>query len=72
MECPKCRAENSDKSRFCHQCGAVLFASGEVRPSPTRTMFTALKELPIGGTFAQRYQVIEEIGIGGLTSLRGP
>ena len=66
MECPKCRAENSDKSRFCHQCGAVLFASGEVRPSPTRTMFTALKELPIGGTFAQRYQVIEEIGIGGM------
>jgi len=66
MECPKCRAENPDESRFCHQCGAALTSSAGAKYSPTRTLFTVLKELPIGSTFAQRYHVIEEIGIGGM------
>jgi len=66
MKCPKCRAKNPDESRFCHQCGTPLRPLREHVPSSTQTLFTSIKELPIGSTFADRYQVIEEIGIGGM------
>ncbi|MGD2296005.1 MAG: protein kinase, partial [Candidatus Aminicenantes bacterium] len=66
MKCPKCKTENPEKSKYCSDCGAKLAPTGEVHPSPTRTLITALKDLPIGSTFADRYQVIEELGLGGM------
>jgi len=66
MKCPKCKTENSDRSKYCANCGEKLIPTGEVNPSPTRTLFTVFKDLPIGSTFADRYQVIEELGLGGM------
>ena len=66
MKCPKCKAENPEKSKYCANCGEKLIPTGEVDPSPTQTLFTVFKDLPIGHTFAGRYQVIEELGLGGM------
>jgi len=66
MKCPKCKEENSEKSKYCASCGEKLIPTGEVDPSPTQTLFTVFKDLPIGHTFAGRYQVIEELGLGGM------
>lgn len=61
MKCPKCQFENPDGTRFCGNCATPL-------PSemPTETAQTPIKELVTGTTFANRYQVIEELGKGGM------
>ncbi len=66
MICPKCRFENPDKTRFCGNCGIPLPNSIEISPSPTETFEPPPEELTVGGTFAGRYQVIEELGRGGM------
>ncbi|MCJ7579299.1 MAG: protein kinase [Candidatus Aminicenantes bacterium] len=66
MKCPKCKTENSNKSKYCANCGEKLIPTGEVNPSPTQTLFTVFRDLSIGSTFADRYQVIEELGLGGM------
>jgi len=66
MKCPKCHFDNPDDTRFCGKCGAQLFPSEEVPLSKTKTLRTPMKELTTGSTFAGRYQVIEELGRGGM------
>ncbi len=66
MKCPYCQFENSSNTRFCGQCGAPL-QPGQGKGRGTETFqTTVLKELPTGSTFAGRYQVIEELGKGGM------
>jgi len=66
MKCSKCNSENPDGTRFCGHCGAQLFPAEEITSAPTETIQAAKKELNTGSTFARRYQVIEEIGKGGM------
>jgi len=68
MKCPVCRFENQPETRFCGQCGAPLEPSpAKAKSGGTRTAETAvLKELKTGTMFAGRYQVIEELGKGGM------
>jgi len=66
VTCPKCRLSNPDTSRFCADCGAQLLSSKEIRPEVTETLHTPIRELTTGSTFAGRYQVIEELGKGGM------
>ena len=63
--CPKCNSGNIDTARFCSNCAASLQPSGVISV-PTKTMETAREELTTGSTFAGRYQIIEEIGRGGM------
>jgi serine/threonine protein kinase/tetratricopeptide (TPR) repeat protein len=65
MKCPSCRAENADDQSFCGVCGAKLPARTSPEIPPT-TMAHALDELATGETIAGRYQVIEELGHGGM------
>jgi serine/threonine protein kinase/WD40 repeat protein len=64
VKCPKCQHENPDDTLFCGKCGTQF-------PSPdkaevTETLETPKEELTTGFTFAGRYQIIEELGRGGM------
>ncbi|MFC2141894.1 protein kinase [Acidobacteriota bacterium] len=66
MKCPKCDAENTQDSQFCKKCATSLTGSEKAQPSITKTIETPREELTTGSTFAQRYQIIEELGKGGM------
>jgi serine/threonine protein kinase/Tfp pilus assembly protein PilF len=66
MKCPKCRSENPADSSFCSKCGSPLLASGQILDSHTKTLEIPSGELTRGTTFAERFEVIEELGKGGM------
>ena len=66
MKCPKCLFENPPDTSYCGKCGTKLRASDEISLSSTMTLETPIEELTTGSTFAGRYQIIEELGKGGM------
>ena len=66
MKCPRCQNENPEGTRFCGRCGRELPGSGETVASATATFQTPSKGLERGATFARRFEIIEEIGKGGM------
>jgi serine/threonine-protein kinase len=66
MKCPKCQSDNTDTARFCSNCAALLTAAQEAQPSFTKTLETPVDELTRGTLFADRYEIIEELGRGGM------
>ncbi|MEW5900499.1 MAG: serine/threonine-protein kinase [Acidobacteriota bacterium] len=60
MKCPSCQAENLSDSRFCHNCATPL------KESTTKTIKAATFEVKRGDLFAGRYEIIEELGQGGM------
>jgi serine/threonine protein kinase/Tfp pilus assembly protein PilF len=66
MKCPECKSESVADTRFCSNCGAPLQPSDEISPDLTKTIQAPIKELTTGTTFAERYQIIEELGKGGM------
>ena len=66
MKCPKCHSENPADSRFCSKCAAELSPSEGMPISITKTLEMPTQELAVGSTFAGRYQIIEELGRGGM------
>jgi len=66
VKCPRCHSDNPDDTRFCGNCASPLHPSERVPHSQTETLKTPLKELSTGTTFAGRYQIIEELGRGGM------
>lgn len=63
--CPQCRSENAPDSKFCQECGTQLLQIQEI-PSLTKTLEIPKDNLTTGAVFAGRYQVIEELGKGGM------
>ncbi|HMA53048.1 MAG TPA: serine/threonine-protein kinase, partial [Acidobacteriota bacterium] len=66
MKCPRCLNDNPEGTRFCGRCGRELPGSGETLPTGTATFQTPTKSLDRGTTFARRFEIIEEIGQGGM------
>ena len=66
IKCPKCHFDNHSDSKFCKECGTQIIPSEEILVSPTKTLVTPIQELTRGTTFAGRYQIIEELGRGGM------
>jgi serine/threonine protein kinase/Tfp pilus assembly protein PilF len=62
IECPKCNFENPEETAFCGKCGTQF----EAEAAYTRTLETFAEDLTTGSTFAGRYQIIEELGKGGM------
>ncbi|MFB0565281.1 MAG: protein kinase [Candidatus Aminicenantaceae bacterium] len=67
MKCPKCQSDNPDNLKFCGECGTQLIPEEEI--PVTETLETPKEELTTGFTFAGRYQIIEELGKGGMGSV---
>jgi serine/threonine protein kinase len=65
MKCKSCQSENPPDSRFCSNCG-IKFSQESEELSVTETYYTPLTEMEVGSTFANRYQIIEELGRGGM------
>jgi len=66
IKCPKCQFDNTDIAHFCSNYATQLHPSEEIAVTPTETFQTPIKELTTGSTFAGRYEIIEELGKGGL------
>jgi serine/threonine protein kinase len=64
MKCSKCGFENPPDLSYCGKCGT------QIRPSEdipiTKTIETPKEELTTGSIFGDRYQIIEELGKGGM------
>ena len=63
-ECPKCQTENTSDSQFCKKCATPLPLHDDV--IHTKTLETPTEELKRGSVFAGRYEIIEELGKGGM------
>ncbi len=64
-KCPKCDFDNPSDSKFCKECGTQLTPSESI-PDVTITIETPAQELTRGTVFANRYEIIEELGKGGM------
>jgi len=65
MKCTQCQTNNPENAHFCGNCGTQLKKSEEA----TKPLPTPLRELRRGAMFAQRYEIIEELGRGGMGRL---
>src|SRR5512137_2235021 len=66
MHCPTCGTSNPDAQEFCGHCGAALRAPASTDDVPTEMVPRQPDVLETGTTFAGRYQIIEELGRGGM------
>lgn len=66
MKCSKCHHENPPDSQYCSACGTRLDISKDPLLDSTIMLRAKIFDLPIGSTFAGRYQIIEELGRGGM------
>jgi serine/threonine protein kinase/Tfp pilus assembly protein PilF len=64
IKCPKCHTDNPETQKFCGECAAALLSPQEI--DVTETMEAPKEELTTGSTFAGRFQIIEEMGKGGM------
>jgi serine/threonine-protein kinase len=64
-KCPKCDSDNPSDSKFCKECGTQLSPSPSIT-DVTRTIETPVQEFTRGNVFADRYEIIEELGTGGM------
>ncbi len=66
MKCPKCQHDNPANTRYCGSCGLPLFSQNNIPLAKTMTLETPVLELERGTVFAERYEIIEELGKGGM------
>jgi len=64
VKCPKCHHENPDDTIYCGKCATQLPSTKDIEV--TETIEAPKEELARGTTFADRYEIIEELGKGGM------
>ncbi len=66
MKCPVCLQDNPDSSRFCSNCGSAVDSDAGYAGTHTRTSRPRLPDIRPGTTFAEKYDIIAELGHGGM------
>lgn len=66
IKCQECNSEHPDGTSYCSNCGTNLSILESAQISRTVTAQAQREEITIGSTFAGRYQIIEELGKGGM------
>jgi serine/threonine protein kinase len=66
MKCPKCHFENPENTKFCGNCAAPLLIPDETLEGHTETLVTPIPDITRGSVLSERYEIIEEIGKGGM------
>jgi len=66
VKCSKCDFENPADTKFCGNCAEPLHPAEEAPAPPTKTLQATPIELKTGAIFAGRFEVIEELGRGGM------
>jgi tetratricopeptide (TPR) repeat protein len=66
VKCPKCSTENTSDSDFCKKCATPLPSTDDAQISVTQTLETPARRLALGSIFAERYEILEELGKGGM------
>ena len=64
ITCPKCQHENPEETLYCGKCGEALKPADKI--SVTKTFITPADRLQTGSTLAGRYNIIKELGRGGM------
>jgi serine/threonine protein kinase/tetratricopeptide (TPR) repeat protein len=65
-KCPKCEFDNPEDTIYCGHCAAPLKPTSKIPIAQTETLRAPREELTTGSTFAGKYQIIEELGKGGM------
>ena len=63
-QCPECKTENPDESKCYNECGVQFDSVDKMTASPTQTLEVPKEKLTTGSLFAERNQIIEELGRG--------
>ncbi|UCE41507.1 MAG: protein kinase [Candidatus Aminicenantes bacterium] len=67
IKCPKCHYENPGDTIYCGKCAFPLKSSDDI--GATKTLETPKDEIATQSIFADRYQIIEKLGKGGMGSV---
>jgi len=65
MKCEKCSFENPPNSAFCSRCGTQL-GKPTADTATTQAYIKAASRFSVGNILDERYQIIEELGRGGM------
>jgi TolB-like protein/Tfp pilus assembly protein PilF len=66
IKCPRCDFDNTSDSKFCKECGALLSSAQNPSSAFTKTLVAQSQKLTAGSIFAERYEIAEELGRGGM------
>jgi serine/threonine-protein kinase len=66
IHCPACHFKNPEDTHFCGKCGIKIDSSETEPKTHTETLKIPIKILRRGSVFADRYEVIEGLGMGGM------
>jgi len=66
MKCPNCNVNNPSDAHFCKKCSFPLKDKDGKNISQTKTLNLQTIQLKKGSVFANRYEVVEELGHGGM------
>jgi serine/threonine protein kinase/Flp pilus assembly protein TadD len=66
MKCSNCKFDNPENTKFCGNCASPLILPEETVEAQTETLATPIHDIMRGRVLDERYEIIEEIGKGGM------